>query len=303
MKTRYTIAMMVMACSSMALALPTSISLPLTSATPSETLAATGFDNAYNLDTTDTANENGTTVPAFNVASNGLSIATLGGDIYGQYDTTTANNAKNVFFSGLDPDGAGGTTTVTADITIANLNNNFHGGGIWIGMDENHYVRLGLINNGNNIVAEAIRENMDYWNAAPNDPPATSSDILDEQLVVASSATPQTTPLSAVLEIVRTGTTATAYVSTNGGTTFQPIGAAFPNVDTVASQMTNPSTDSYDTPPEFKVGVYAFGGGNDNPGAPGEAVATFTNFSAASVPEPTALGLALAAMPLLRRRK
>lgn len=309
MKKSYLAAMMLMACSSAALALPTSVSLSLTSATPSETLGATGFDNAYNLDTTDTANENGTTVPAFNVASNGLSIATLSGDIYGQYDTTTANTAKNVFFSGIDPDGAGGTTVETVDMTINNLNNNYHGGGIWMGMDENHYVRVGVINNSGNggIAVEAIRENMDLWTGAPVDP-GPGGDIVDEQVGNIASS-PQTAPLSVVLQIVRTGTTAQAFFSTNGGATFTPVGAAFTNVDTLASQMNNPSTDSYDSPPEFKVGVYAFGGGNDTPASPGvpagpgEAVATFTNFSAVSTPEPATMSLLLLAAPVLRRRK
>jgi hypothetical protein len=303
MKARFVSAMIVMACSSAALALPASIDLTLTDATPTTSLAATGFDNAYNLDTTDTANVHGTTVPAFSVGSGGLSIATLPGDTYGQYDTTTPNSAVNFFYSGLDPDGATGTTIATVDMNIQNLNNNFHGGGIWMGMDENHYIRLGIINNGTSINAEAIRENMDLWSGAPIDP-GPGGDIVDQQ-IGGLGTSPQTGSLNVILKIVRTGTLAQAFVSTNNGTSYQQLGGAgynFDNIDTLASQMNNPSTDANDTPPEFKVGVYALGGGSSNLG---DALATFTNFSAVStpVPEPASLGLALLGLPMMLRRK
>lgn len=302
MRKRSLAAIIVMACSSMAMALPTSINLSLTDATPTTTLAATGFDNAYNLTTSGTYNVNGTNVPPFSVGPTGLAIATLPGDTYGQYDTTMPNSAQNMFYSGLDPDGAAGTTTVMADINIQNLNQNYHGGGIWIGMDQNHYVRLGLINNGTSINAEAIRENMDLWSSAPIDP-GPGGDIVDEQ-ITGLGTTPQTGSLNAVLKIVRTGTTAQAFVSTDNGATFQQLGGAgfsFDSVDTLASQMNNPSTDANDTPPMLKVGVYALGGGNA--AGLGYALATFSNFSATSVPEPAAMGLLVGLLPLVSRRR
>jgi hypothetical protein len=300
MKKRLLSAMIIMACSSAAIALPTSINLTLTGTTPTTSLAATGFDNAYNLVTTGTAPVGTSNVPPFSVGPSGLSIATLPGDTYGQYDTTTVNTVQNFFYSGLDPDGATGTTTETVDMNIQNLNNNFHGAGIWMGMDENHYVRLGIINNGTSINAETIRENMDLWSGAPVDP-GPGGDIVDQQ-ISGLGTTPQTGSLNVVLEIIRSGTTAQAAISTNNGATFTDVGPALTNVDTLASQMTNPSTDANDTPPEFKVGVYALGGGSSGLG---DALATFTNFSAVStpVPEPVSLGLALLGLPMMLRRK
>jgi hypothetical protein len=97
MKKRLLSAMIIMACSSAAIALPTSINLTLTGTTPTTSLAATGFDNAYNLVTTGTAPVGTSNVPPFSVGPSGLSIATLPGDTYGQYDTTTVNTVQNFF--------------------------------------------------------------------------------------------------------------------------------------------------------------------------------------------------------------
>ena len=68
---------------------------------------------------------------------------------------TDPDDAKNVFYSNLDVDPNGGTV-VEAKVTYADLNQNYHGGGIWMGTDEDHYIRLGVINN-NGVAVEALR--------------------------------------------------------------------------------------------------------------------------------------------------
>jgi len=96
------------------------------------TLAATGFDGVYTLNSS-----------GFSVGGGRLTMQTLNGDTFGQYETDP-DSAQNMFYSNIDAQGA---TTLEGRVRVSGLNSNFHGGGIWMGTDQDHYIRLGLFNN------------------------------------------------------------------------------------------------------------------------------------------------------------
>ncbi len=161
-------------------------------------LAATGFDGVYQEDTSN-----------YNVGGGSLTINIQPGDIFGRYEASSdPDDAKNVFYSNLD---AQTSTTVQAKLTANNLNQNFHGGGIWLGTDEDHYIRLGLSHNTfeGGVVVEVLRENEDLWPGEGG----PGGDILSAR------STPVGSPLSAVtiwLKLVRDGSAAQGYFSTDG---------------------------------------------------------------------------------------
>jgi len=254
------------------------------------TLAATGFDNVYTIDPTH-----------FNVGAGRLTIMTQGGDTFGNYENDP-DTAKNMFFSNID---ALGATVAEAHVRVSSLNVNFHGGGIWMGTDQDHYFRLGIFNNSfeGGVAAEGLRENEDRWvNAIP---PGPGDDIVG-RVIGNIQPSPQQTPIDAVLRIVRLGPTVQGFVSTDNGVTFQQVGGpgfTFTGFATPGDPQSNGSNTQENLaqyPASFKVGVYAFGG--PDPQTPG--VFEFDNFVANSfVPEPATIGLiGLAGLSMLRRR-
>ncbi len=259
---------------SAALAVPQSINLTFSG-------PGTGFDGVYNDDPTH-----------YSVGPGGLTLRSQPGDIFGQYDETTVNSAKNVMYSLLDPTGV---TVLTSHVTVSGLNQNFQGGGIWMGMDENHYIRLGIINNtfAGGLTAEGLREDLDLWGGVGG----PGGDIVGHDIGKIGDS-PQTTPMDVLLQIVRTGTNATASVSINGGPL--TVVGNYDNVLSDPAASTHYSTDPQDVPHQFKVGVYAFGGDGGNP--PPEATYVFHDFSA--VPEPTTMAMSLLGLlPMLARRR
>lgn len=245
------------------------------------TLAATGFGNVYTLD------------PAgFSVGGGRLTMQTLPGDTFGAYETDP-DSARNMFYTEID---ALDQTTVEARVTVSNLNQNFHGGGIWMGTDQDHYIRLALFNNSfeGGVAVEALRENQDRWTG--NTPPGPGDDIVGR--VIPNIATsPQTTPIDVVLRLVRTGSTAQAFASFDNGTTFQQVGGPGYMFDTIVTGPGQGPNGGPSIEGNFKVGVYAVGGGA-NP-----ATFAFDSFSAVSVPEPSMAALLIAPLALLARRR
>jgi hypothetical protein len=215
------------------------------------TLAATGFPSVYNLDPT-----------GFNVGGGVLTMTTLPGDDFGNYENDP-DTAKNMFFSDFDPLQR---TVVEAKINVQNLNVNFHGGGVWFGTDQDHRVRLGIVNNSfeGGVSLEALRENQDFWTM--NVPPGPGNDIQGER-VQNIQASPQTTPIDIIFRLIRDGTGAgtsgaggSMFYSLDNGATFTRIGApgfTFDGVVTGPGQGPNggPSIEG-----GFKVGVWAHGG-------------------------------------------
>lgn len=275
----------------------------------------TGFDGAYNLN-----------AAGFSVGGGTLTINTLPGDTFGQYGGPTdpggtdPDTAQNFFYSNID---ALATTEVDAKVVYNNLLSNFAGGGIWTGMDTDHYIREGVYVNGGNINVEVLRENQDLWGnneqsyqnghdgssasgggAAEHGP---GRDIESTQTTIAAAGA---TPLTVYLRLIRTGNDATAYYSLNGTTytalasdSGDPAGpTSFDAISIDASNLGVPgNTDSSVEPGNYKVGAYAING----PVSPtGQSVDMFESFSAvSSVPEPASLGFIALAFPLLRRRK
>ena len=208
-------------------------------------------------------------------------MQTLDGDTFGQFETDP-DSAQNMFYSVID---ALNQTTVQAHVTYSNLNSNFHGGGIWMGTDQDHYIRLALFNNTfeGGVAVEALRENEDRWvNAVP---PGQGDDIVS-QVIGNIAASPQTTPIDADLRLVRNGSTVQAFASINGGA-FQQVGGpgyTFIGFATPGDPQGNGS-NTQEAPISFKVGVYAVGGGAS------PANIAFDTFTATStVPEPATLG-------------
>lgn len=218
-------------------------------------LEATGFDGAYGLNTT-----------GFQVGGGQLTILTLPGDTYGDYENDP-DTAQNFFWSAIDPLEA---TTVDAKVTYNNLNSNFHGGGIWMGTDQDHYIRLGLIHNSfeGGLVVEALRENEDQWTVHGG----PGGDIIGRNGPVV--AQPGST-VDVYLKLVRTGTTAQAFYSLDG-LTYNQVGDTFENI------ALSPA-DGATVEGNFKVGAYALGGGAS------PATASFDYLVATSVPEPGSL--------------
>ena len=233
-------------------------------------LAATGFGQVLN--------ENDA---SYNVAGGSLSLTTLAGDIYGDYDSPNGA-ARNIFSSNLDTTAG---TTVDARVTVSGLNVNFHGGGIIMMLDTDHYIRLGVISAGTNILVEGIRENEDLW----VDRGGPGGDIIGHQSAVLG-ASPQIGSLDIDLRLVRTGTGVVASYSLDG----------------IAYTALDPYTDfrttggGFTSSSQLKVGVYAFGG----PEIQSPATFAFDSFRAQAVPEPAPMAaLALGAVAMLRRRK
>jgi hypothetical protein len=235
-------------------------------------IGGTGFTNVYNQN------------PAgYTLGGGKLTMQTLPGDTFGQYETTSdPDSAQNVFYSIIDPLDQ---TTEQATVNVSGLNSNFHGGGIWMGTDEDHYVRLGVFHNtflsnpSGPIGIELLRENQDRWSGAT--PPGQGDDIVSNATGIGGTD-PQTGSLDVMLKLVRTGNSVSGFYSLDNGATFQPAGTfsglALPN---------DPQGLGSNTIEEnvWKVGVYAVGGGNP------PANYAFDSFSASSVPEPASLGV------------
>lgn len=236
-------------------------------------LADTGFESVYNINTDN-----------FTVGGGMLSIQTQSGDIFGRYEAEVdPDDARNVFYSSLDPLAS---STVTAKINVNNLNENFHGGGIWLGTDEDHYIRLGVIHNSfeGGLIVEALRENEDIWRGGQ------PGDIIG---VGSGKIADARANLDVFLKLERSGGTATAWWSLDG-LTYNQVGGLFDGI--VTEQGSSPYIEG-----GFKVGVYAFGG----PDQQDPGIVSFYEFNATSVvPEPSSLAvLALGLLPMLRRRK
>lgn len=266
MKARLALSVLALIISGVSAQAATSVDLQFNGS--GNSLAATGFDGVYQEDTSN-----------YNVGGGSLTINIQPGDIFGRYEASSdPDDAKNVFYSNLD---AQTSTTVQAKLTANNLNQNFHGGGIWLGTDEDHYIRLGLSHNTfeGGVVVEVLRENEDLWPGEGG----PGGDILSAR------STPVGSPLSAVtiwLKLVRDGSAAQGYFSTDG-LGWTSVGPQFTGIVTGPGQGYNggPTIEG-----GFKVGVWAFGGdANQQP-----ASVSFDSFSASAVPEPGSL-LALGA--------
>jgi hypothetical protein len=252
---------------------------------PAGGVGGTGFEGVYSEIPT-----------GYSLSGGRLTINTLPGDTFGDYENDP-DTADNMFFSVIQPLDQ---TTVEARVRVSGLNANFHGGGIWMGTDQDHYFRVGIFNNTfeGGVAGEGLRENQDRWTG--NTPPGPGNDIVG-RVIPNLGTSPQTTPIDAVLRIVRTGDTAQGFISTDNGQTFQQVGGPGFTFDTI---VTGPGQGPNGGPSieeggMFRVGVYAFGG----PDGSTPAMFAFDSFSAVSVPEPAALGaLALAGVLGLRRR-
>lgn len=262
----------------------TSLSLDFTDPTPTDPtgddpVSDTGFDAAYNPN-----------LGAFDVTDGRLNIQTLAGDIFGRFENDP-DDAQNVFYSDFE---ALDQTVVETSMTISDLNVNFHGGGIWLGTDTDHYIRLGVIHNGGNAVVEVLRENEDLRPGPDDEPPFV--DIIGRQSGPLGSAGVGSS-FDIMLRLVLLGDTATAFYSTDGGTSYSEVGG-----DAVFDVIPTDASGGATVEGGFKVGVFAFGGPPDQT----SATASFDSFSAVStvIPEPTTLGLAgIAGLALLRRRR
>lgn len=234
----------------------------------------TGFDAAYNPDNT-TFN--------LNFGGNGrLGILTAPGDIFGNYENDP-DTAKNVFYTNFN---VGARSVAEVKVTALNINQNFHGGGLWMGTDEDHYIRLGIINNsfvdGGPVAIEALRENEDRWPQNGTYPNRPGFDIESRYLGV-SNVTTATVGGAAngrdltdgILRVIRDGNAVACYFSSDNGATFARIGGDGYSFNSFATDATtlrvdnrttanpnNPDTTSSTVEGGFKIGVYAFGGGS-----------------------------------------
>ncbi len=278
MKRLIPVAVLALACP--AFAAPTSIALDFNGS--GNTLADTGFDAAYNLN------------PAgFGVAGGTLAMDTLPGDTFGNFENDP-DSAQNFFYSEIE---ALDQTVVEAVVTVSNLNQNFHGGGIWLGTDTDHYIRLAAFHNSfeGNIAIEALRENEDLWvNATP---PGPGGDIVGRAATI-GGASPQVGSLELVLRLVRTGNNVEAFFSTDAGVSFTQVGGAGFVFDRLAlpGDPQGNGSNTIEAPASFKAGVYALGGG-DSP-----AHFQFDSFSAVSTPEPASLAILTLGGTLALRR-
>lgn len=234
--------------------------------------ANTGFDAAYNPDT------NGYNL---NFQGNGrLGILTLPGDIFGNYENDP-DNAKNMFYTNF---AVGARAVAEVKVTALNINQNFHGGGIWMGTDQDHYIRLGIINNSfeGGVAIEALRENEDRWAQDGLYPNRPGFDIESRYLNVNDLTTPTVggAPTGrdltdGILRLVRDGNAVAAYFSNNNGQTFTRIGGENFSFNALATDATTLRVDNRTTSDPsntnltsstveggLKVGVYAFGGGS-----------------------------------------
>jgi hypothetical protein len=239
------------AAASSALAGGTSLNLDFNGS--GSTLAATGFENVYNLD------------PAFFNVTGGqlvMQTPTVPSDSFGQYENDP-DTARNMFYSEIQPLQR---TVLEARVNVQDLNVNFHGGGIWMGTDQDHYIRLGVMHNSfeGGVAVETLRENQDFWPG--NTPPGPGNDIQDEYFQ-GLQGSPQTTPIDVILRLVRDGTGAgpsgagaSAFFSLDNGATFTRVpnvpGFTLDGVVTGPGQGPNGGTSIEGN---FKVGVYANG--------------------------------------------
>lgn len=245
-------------------------------------IADTGFDSAYN------PNSSG-----YTLAGGSLTIKTLPGDTYGQYETDP-DTAQNIFYSVIDP---GTSTTIQTTVTVSGLSQNFEGGGLFMGTDEDHYARLDIFHNSflsnpsGPIGVELLRENEDRWGGAT--PPGQGDDIVSAATGIGGTD-PQTGSLTVTLRLVRTGSSVTGYYSLDGTTFFNA--GTFGGVATPGDPE-GLGSNTIEAPDNFKVGVYALGGN-------GGASYAFDSFSATSTPEPASLGiLGLAGTLILTRKR
>lgn len=243
---------------------------------PGSTLANTGFTGAYGLEPT-----------GFDVGGGALTIRTLPGDTFGDYENDP-DSARNMFYSEVD---VGAQTVAEARVNVSGLNVNFHGGGIWMGTDQDHYVRLGVFHNsfvsGGPVAIELLRENEDRWTGANPGNPG------DDIVGVPAPGIGGTTPRDVILRLTRTGNSVGGEYSVDNGASFQSVGPigglALPGNSTGVSNTIEGST--------FKVGVYAFGG---PPTAPS---AVFAFDSLVVTPEPTSLAMLALGGVFVRRRR
>ena len=245
-----------------------------TSAGANPTLAETGFSGAFNFDASGLTLGGGT-----------LTTRTLGGDSFGNFENDP-DSAKNWLYNEVD---VGAQTIATARLTVSGLSENFHGGGIWMGTDQDHYVRMGVFHNsfiaGGPVAVEVLRENEDRWGGAT--PPGQGDDISGNATAVGALSV---LPLDIILRITRTGNSVAGDYSLNGGTTFLPGGTfggfALPG----DPQGLGSNTIESNT---LKVGIYTAGGAN----------ASFAFDSLVVTPEPASLAALAMGGLLLRRRR
>jgi hypothetical protein len=288
MRNALTVAVL-LSTAAIAQAAPNSVSLDFNGA--GATVAATGFDGAYGFNATGAA-----------LGGGKLSLQTLPGDTFGNYGGPTdpggvdPDGVQNFFYSAINPLAV---TTVNSKVTVSGLNSNFHGGGIWMGVDTDHYIRLGVVNNSfaGGVVVEALRENQDLWgnneqNGAAHGP---GNDITGHNSA-AIGVSPQVGSLDVYLRLVRTGHSAQAFYSLDNTTFTLVDGFTF---DAISTDSTNLGVAGPSSVEDgiFKVGAYALGGGTTN------ATLAFDYLNAVSTPEPATLGsLALGGLLLRRRR-
>ena len=217
------------------------------------TLAATGFGGVYNL-----------TPSGFSVHDGVLEMQTLPGDTFGQYGGPTdpggtdPDTAKNMFYTEIEPLQR---TVVEAHVNVSDLNANFHGGGIWMGTDSDHYVRLALFNNSflGGVAVESLRQNQDFW--PDNDPPGPGNDI--QSVSVGDIAPARKAPIDVVFRLIRDGTGASTsgagasmFYSLDNGATFQRVGGpgfTYDGIVTAPGQGPNGGT-SIEAPAHSKSG-------------------------------------------------
>ena len=129
-------------------------------------------------------------------------MMTLPGDDFGSYEIDPDIGQEPV----LQRDAARRAQRASRrKVRYENLNVNFHGGGIWIGTDQDHRVRFGLVNNTfkGGVSVEALRENEDLWPGST--PPGPGNDIQGAR-VPDIAPSPQPTPIDVILRMVRDGT-------------------------------------------------------------------------------------------------
>jgi len=209
------------------------------------TLAATGFDTVLH--------ENNS---FYTVGGGELTITTLDGDIFGRFETDPDNDVKNLFSSEID---VLDKTVVEAKASVVGLNVNFHGGGIWMGVDTDHYARLGVIHNDleadGPIRVEFLRENEDLWDQAV--PPGPGTHILGDQIGIGGTS-PLITPIDVVLRIERNANTVHGFFSLDNGATFTEVGAGFDGFSLPGDPQGAGSNTLESN--ALHAGVFAFGG-------------------------------------------
>jgi hypothetical protein len=239
-----------------------------TSAGANPTLAETGFSGAFNFDAGGLTLGGGT-----------LTTRTLGGDSFGNYENDP-DSAKNWLYNDVD---VGAQTIATAKLTVSGLSENFHGGGIWMGTDQDHYARLGVYHNGG-VAIELLRENEDRWTGANPGNPGDDISFGTNPFVGSTSLQ----PLTVFLRLTRTGNSVAAEYSLDGvgyNSVGTIAGFALPGNTTGVSNTIESNT--------LKAGIYTAGGAN----------ASFAFDSLVVTPEPASLAaLALSGLLLRRRR-